>query len=103
MADQDNSTRRPQREAKKRAAAALCEQRKKKRVALSDLTNTNNNINDVVSQTEKPVSDSQKQKKKNDSKSTPVESPVTEKSEDPQLCGTYVSDIYDYLRKLEVQ
>lgn len=95
MADQDNSTRRPQREAKKRAVAALCEQRKRKRVALGDITN------DVVSETEKLVSDShshtQKKKKRNIAKS-----PVPEKLEDPQLCEPYVSDIHDYLRNLEV-
>ncbi|GAU27314.1 hypothetical protein TSUD_05400 [Trifolium subterraneum] len=112
MADQENTipTRRPQREAKIRAVAALCEQRKRKRVervenvervALGDLTN----------KSEKHVSDIHKQKKRNITKSKSVEeSPVPEnlevksevKPEDPQLCGPYVSDIYDYLRNLEV-
>ncbi|WJX09505.1 cyclin [Trifolium repens] len=105
MADQENTipTRRPQREAKIRAVAALCEQRKRKRVervervALGDLTNTS----------AKHFSDIHKQKKRNTAKSKSVEeSPVPEilevKSEDPQLCGPYVSDIYDYLRNLEV-
>jgi cyclin A len=105
MADQENiiPTRRPQREAKIRAVAALCEQRKRKRVervervALGDLTNTS----------AKHFSDIHKQKKRNIAKSKSVEeSPVPEilevKSEDPQLCGPYVSDIYDYLRNLEV-
>jgi cyclin A len=109
MADQENiiPTRRPQREAKIRAVAALCEQRKRKRVervervALGDLTNASG----------KYVSDIHKHKKRNIAKSKPVEeSPAPEnlevksvvKPEDPQLCGPYVSDIYDYLRNLEV-
>ncbi|CAJ2675377.1 putative cyclin-A3-1 [Trifolium pratense] len=110
MADQENTipTRRPQREAKTRAVAALSEQRKRKRVervervALGDVTNTS----------VKNVSDIHKQKKRNIAKSKSVEeeSPVPEnlevksevKPEDPQLCGPYVSDIYDYLRNLEV-
>lgn len=97
MADQDNSTRRPQREAKRRAVAALSEHRKRKRVALGDITN------DVVPETEKLVSDAnshnhrQKKKKRNI-----AGSPVPKKLEDPQLCEPYVTDIHDYLRNLEV-
>ncbi|XP_058725135.1 putative cyclin-A3-1 [Vicia villosa] len=96
MADQDNSTRRPQREAKKRAVAALCEQRKRKRVALGDITN------DVVSETERLVSDTHSHSHRQKKKRNTGNSPVPEKPEDPQLCEPYVSDIHDYLRNLEV-
>ncbi|CAI8612698.1 unnamed protein product [Vicia faba] len=96
MADQDNSTRRPQREAKKRAVAALCEQRKRKRVALGDITNN------VVSETEKLVSDTHSHSHRQKKKRNTAKSPVSDKSEDPQLCEPYVSDIHDYLRNLEV-
>lgn len=94
-----NPTRRPQREAKKKAVAALCEQqRKRKRVPLGEITNdVITNANDVVLPT---------QKKRNvatssNSDETPVPEKL-EKFEDPQLCETYVSDIYDYLRNMEV-
>ncbi|KAK8472992.1 hypothetical protein PHAVU_001G025700 [Phaseolus vulgaris] len=83
-----SNTTRPQREAKKRAAAAICEQlgnAKKKRVVLGDLTNVPNAVS---------VSDIPKRKRgklKN----------IDERS-DSQLCGPYGSDIYEYLCGLEV-
>ncbi|XP_061343283.1 putative cyclin-A3-1 [Gastrolobium bilobum] len=99
MAHQENCTR-PQREAKKRAAAAISELQgaaKKKRVALGDLTNLSN---DVVA----PI---QNEKKRNVGKpkptAAPAAKPMPEKSDDPQMCEPYVSDIYEYLRKLEVE
>jgi len=96
-----NPTRRPQREAKKKAVAALCEQqRKRKRVPLGEITNdfnTNANANDVVLPTQKK----QHVATSSNSDETPVPEKL-EKFEDPQLCETYVSDIYDYLRNMEV-
>jgi len=83
-----SNTTRPQREAKKRAAAAICQQlgnAKKKRVVLGDLTNVPNAVS---------VSDIPKRKRgklKN----------IDERS-DSQLCGPYGSDIYEYLCGLEV-
>ena len=121
MAHQENSTR-PQREAKKRAAAALCELHsgasKKKRVALGDLTNNLNNNTVAAPPPAKPVPGdkefNQKEEKTTRAKkrtvvkkpkpATPPEN-VDAKLEDvvdPQLCAPYVSDIYEYLRRMEV-
>jgi len=84
-----NSTAtRPQRKAKKRAAAAICQllgNAKKKRVVLGDLTNVSNAV---------AVSESPKRKK--------VKLKNVDERSDPQLCGTYRSDIYQYLFGLEV-
>ncbi|CAJ1972742.1 unnamed protein product [Sphenostylis stenocarpa] len=82
-----NATR-PQRQAKKRAAAAICEllgNAKKKRVVLGDLTNVSNDV---------AVSEIQKRKK--------VKLKKIDERSDPRLCGPYVSDIYEYLRAMEV-
>ncbi|TKY57865.1 putative cyclin-A3-1 [Spatholobus suberectus] len=104
MADTENHTR-PQREAKKRAAAAICELHgaaKKKRVVLGDLTNVSN----AVAAPEKPVSQVHKQKKQKVEKPTATVVATPEKPNerhDPQLCGPYVSDIYEYLRGMEVE
>lgn len=96
---------RPQREAKKRAAAAILELHgpsKKKRVVLGDLTNV---PNAVSAASEKRVSQIRKQKKiKLETPAEPVATPPQKQEErtDPQLCGPYVSDIYEYLRVMEV-
>ncbi|KAK7321658.1 hypothetical protein VNO77_32510 [Canavalia gladiata] len=94
MAHQENRVR-PQREAKKRAAAALCElsgAAKKKRAVLGDLTNLPN----AVVPPEKPKVKKRKVEKPTLTVITP------EKLNDPQFCGPYVSDIYEYLRRMEV-
>jgi len=89
-----------QREAKKRAAAAICQMQgtaKKKRVVLGDLTN-------VSRATAVAVSDIQPRKKiKLEKPVATVATPekVDERS-DPQLGGPYVSDIYEYLCGMEV-
>ncbi|MED6162897.1 cyclin [Stylosanthes scabra] len=128
MAHQENPTR-PQREAKKRAAAALSElQSKKKRVVLAELTNVNNSsvappqpqqpakpvpgdirFNQNVEKIKTTTTRGKKRTvgKKQKPATTPPEIVVdaTKKSEvtvDPQLCAPYASDIYDYLRQLEV-
>ncbi|XP_027332265.1 putative cyclin-A3-1 [Abrus precatorius] len=97
--NQDGSVR-PQREAKKRAAAAICELRgtaKKKRAVLGDLTNLPN----ADAPPEKTGSYTHKEKKRKLVK--PTETVITpEKLNETHLCGPYVSDIYDYLRRMEV-
>ncbi|WVY90979.1 hypothetical protein V8G54_036493 [Vigna mungo] len=99
--ENNTSTTRPQREAKKRAAAAICQMQrnaKKKRVVLGDLTNVSDAAVAVA------VSDTQQRKKIKLQKPVPtVATPekVDERS-DPQLCGSYVSDIYEYLCGMEV-
>lgn len=95
------STTRPQREAKKRAAAAICQMQgnaKKKRVVLGDLTNVSDAAVAVA------VSDTQQRKKIKLQKPVPtVATPEkVEERSDPQLCGPYVSDIYEYLCGMEV-
>ncbi|KAJ1379368.1 Cyclin-like [Sesbania bispinosa] len=97
MADQENCMPRPQRAAKKRAAAAICEMRKKKRVALGELTN----LSTVVSPPEKPSSEVHKEKRRKVGKPKPTAA-AAEKLDDAQTCGPYVSDIYEYLRGMEV-
>ncbi|CAL0322484.1 unnamed protein product [Lupinus luteus] len=125
MSDKENHAR-PQREAKKRAAAAITEQsnigtaKKKKRITLGNLTNL---------PPDKPVSGSElgdnitpKKRKRvplGELTNFPLEKPVpgseTENNRvrkkpatepdynsDPQFCAPYVSDIYEYLRKMEV-
>jgi len=96
-----NSTR-PQREAKKRAAAAICEMQgnaKKKRVVLGDLTNVSDAATAAVA-----VSETQKRKKIKLQKPVPtVDTPEkVDGRSDPQLGGPYVSDIYEYLCGMEV-
>ncbi|KAK7291076.1 hypothetical protein RIF29_05952 [Crotalaria pallida] len=103
MSDKENHVR-PQRAAKKRAAAAICElgtastAKKKKRVALAELTNF------PTLPPAKPVPGSVKKPTKS-KPSSAITKPATNfvnDNDDPQLCTPYVSDIYDYLRKLEV-
>lgn len=62
MADQENCKPRPQRQAKKKAAASICELSKKKRVPFGDLTNTNTNV--VVSPPQKPTPEIRKKNKR---------------------------------------
>ncbi|XP_062024125.1 putative cyclin-A3-1 [Rosa rugosa] len=83
--------------AKRRAAAAaLAEEQQlatKKRAVLGDLTNF---ANVVVLASKNPNSDSALKK--------PKRRAVLERdNEDPQLCGPYASDIYAYLRRMEVE
>jgi len=88
LSEDKTNTTRPQREAKKIAAAAICEllgNAKKKRVVLGDLTNVSN-----VAVSE-DIPKRKKVKLKN----------IDERS-DPQQCGPYGSDIHQYLCALEV-
>ncbi|PHT51409.1 Cyclin-A3-2 [Capsicum baccatum] len=99
MGDSENCGR-VTRLAKKRAAEAMAEQqeRPKKRVVLGEIQNFAN-----VGEVQKPKG--KKQLKRN------VKGDVTSKSDgkkelnvdDPQMCSAYVSDIYDYLRKMEIE
>ncbi|XP_017428376.1 cyclin-A3-2 isoform X3 [Vigna angularis] len=84
----NTNTTRPQSKAKKRAAAAICQllgNAKNKRVVLGDLTNVSSAV---------VVSESPKRKK--------VKLKNVDERSDPQLCGPYSSDIYQYLCGLEV-
>lgn len=117
MADSENCGR-VTRLAKKRAAEAMAPQQQqqqrpsKKRVVLGEIQNFSNvgvnQINGLESEPQKPKSKQQSKKKVKRS----VISKIVEEKElkvvvddvdDPQMCNAYVSDIYDYLRKMEVR
>lgn len=112
-AEKENCAMRVTRAAKKRAATALAELRAatKKRVVLGELTNLPN----VVVQ-EKPCSGEGTQREKKSSRirrnvrkvppttTTPSKlNDSDQKLDDPQMAEPYVSDIYEYLRNLEVR
>ncbi|KAH0988423.1 hypothetical protein GBA52_015600 [Prunus armeniaca] len=87
--------------AKRRAMAALVEEHQlatKKRAVLGDVTNL---VNVVVSDNHKSYGELRKPNcaiKKEEKKAV-----ATPDIEDPQLCGPYASDIYAYLRRMEVE
>ncbi|XP_009603340.1 putative cyclin-A3-1 [Nicotiana tabacum] len=117
MADLENCGR-VTRLAKKRAAEAMASQQQqqpsKKRVVLGEIQNFSNvgvsQIKGLDTQPKKPKSKQQQSKRK-------LKKAVTSKIvkeelnvdnvdanyDDPQMCSAYVSDIYDYLRKMEIE
>lgn len=112
MADKENSAfasaPRLTRASAKRAAAvtAVAVAAKRKRVALSELPTL---PNAVVQSHTKPKKSSHVSKRK---KPLPVREPTTapvpvpdaaDEIGDPQLCAPYASDIYSYLRSMEVE
>ena len=111
MADQENCVRLT-RMAKKRAAEAIAATvmpKKKKRVVLGELSN---NLSNVVGSDQNLLLGSLEiEKGKCRSKKKKLKKAVVKnfeddvedlKSDDPQLCSAYVSQIYDYLRQMEV-
>ncbi|KAL6216655.1 hypothetical protein ACLB2K_009876 [Fragaria x ananassa] len=85
--------------AKRRAVAALAEEQQlatKKRTVLGDLTNL---ANVVVLASKNPNLDFAIRKPTCERKRAAPE----RVNEDPQLCGPYASDIYAYLRRMEVE
>ncbi|KAL0366253.1 UNVERIFIED_CONTAM: Cyclin-A3-2 [Sesamum radiatum] len=121
MADQENCTRVTRLAAKKRAAeeAMAAKQSKKKRVVLGEIQNVVSSQDVGLSkssklggQNEKPKTKPKRNVKKGrvtakETKSLKVESDpgidVDAKYDDPQMCGAYASDIYDYLHSMEVR
>ena len=109
MADQENSVR-ITRAAKKRAAAAMAASDSlqlppnKKRVVLGELPNLSNV---AATPAAVPASGAQKQKfrpkKKAKVKAAVVAPDVGAKLDDPQMCGPYATDIYEYLHSMEVR
>ncbi|RVX00102.1 putative cyclin-A3-1 [Vitis vinifera] len=109
MADQENSVR-ITRAAKKRAAAAMAASDSlqlppnKKRVVLGELPNLSNV---AATPAAVPASGAQKQKfrakKKEKVKAAVVAPDVGAKSDDPQMCGPYATDIYEYLHSMEME
>ncbi|KAL2529608.1 Cyclin-A3-2 [Forsythia ovata] len=132
MADQENCKRVTRLAAKKRAASEAMplpsqqQKNKKKRVVLGEIQNFVPS-SDVTNRNSKQNLEKQKQKKKPNRKlKKPVEKEdasveeerekksvkgedddagidVNAKSDDPQMCGAYVSGIYEYLHQMEME
>ncbi|XP_021283658.1 putative cyclin-A3-1 [Herrania umbratica] len=119
MADQENCARVTRAAAKKRAAegAGIMEERvtNKKRVVLGELSNLSNvlSVNKVQGKENRKqqlkrkgktktrlAKPALKEKKKEAQDEKDVD--IDAKSDDPQMCGHYVSDIYEYLHQMEV-
>lgn len=129
MADQENCTRVTRLATKKRAAAEAMtsqkQQNKKKRVVLGEIQNlvapleaSNKNSKQNVEkqkQKKKPnrkvkkpveiadVSVEEEREKKNVDGEDDAGIDVNAKSDDPQMCAAYVSGIYEYLHKMEIE
>ncbi|KAJ9674301.1 hypothetical protein PVL29_023697 [Vitis rotundifolia] len=107
MADQENCVR-ITRAAKKRAAVAMAASDSlqlppnNKRVVLGELPNSSNV---AATPAAVPGSGAQKQKfrAKKKVKAAVVAPDVCAKSDDPQMCGPYATDIYEYLHRMEME
>ncbi|KAL3828893.1 hypothetical protein ACJIZ3_017695 [Penstemon smallii] len=98
MADQENCVRITRLAAKKRAAASEQETmaaQKKKRVVLGDIQNVVKN--EIEKQKIKPIRNVKKGKAKELKKEPEI------REDDPQMCGPYASDIYQYLHTMEME
>ncbi|GMY28759.1 putative cyclin-A3-1 isoform X1 [Fagus crenata] len=116
MAEQEKCVR-ITRAALKRAATTVSDPSpNKKRAVLGDLTNLSNvvvsvNSNAKITEPLKPKSKTKANAKKpltatltnTTTKDTLTKLDVDANSDDPQLCGAYASDIYDYHHKMEVE
>ncbi|KAK6939659.1 Cyclin, C-terminal domain [Dillenia turbinata] len=116
---ENNSCGRVTRLSKKRAAEAAalsqCQQLQKKRVALGELPNLSNVVtvatSDLASQKPKPKYKKKLKKSGIEEKPTLTVATTTsgvaskneigEELDDPQICASYVSDIYEYLHMME--
>ncbi|KAL7127536.1 hypothetical protein ABFS83_14G259300 [Erythranthe nasuta] len=121
MADQGNCMRVTRLAAKKRAAEAMADsdQNKRKRVVLGEIQNVLPSQDGGLSKKQKISVESEKLKSKpkrnvKKSKVGPTETkglkvvidPAIDsvaKFDDPQMCGAYVSDIYEYLHTMEME
>ena len=113
MAGQENCLR-ATRWAKKRAAEAMADSKSqqkqpatKKRVVLGELQNSSNGpaTTDLILERRNPKCRSKKVKKAVANAATTITSTTQDmnvKSEDPQMCGAYISEIYQYLHDMEV-
>lgn len=107
MTDQENCSR-VTRLAKKRAAESMAEpdsqQQPKKRVVLGELSNVSNMGPATRDLGLEPVPKPRcKTKKKAKKAAATRKQDVGEILEDPQMCAAYVSEIYEYLKEMEVQ
>ncbi|XP_057794410.1 putative cyclin-A3-1 [Salvia miltiorrhiza] len=99
MAEQENCVRVTRLAARKRAAEETLQRSTNKRVVLGEIQNVlglDGKSNGVDKKKTKPKT------KRNVRKGEKAfDSNVEEKSDDPQMCATYASDIYQYLHKME--
>lgn len=108
MADQENCARVTRLAAKKRAAEQTLQQSKNKRVVLGEiqnvLTSENLGLDGNWSGAEKKKSRAKRNVKREEcvKEDKGFDVNVEAKPDDPQMCGAYVSDIYEYLHKMEV-
>ncbi|KAL0314956.1 UNVERIFIED_CONTAM: putative cyclin-A3-1 [Sesamum angustifolium] len=124
MANQENCMRVTRQAAKKRAAEEAMQQlqpqqNKKKRVVLGEIQNVLPSGNVGLDKNQKLGFENEKQKlkPKRNVRKGKVSVKVTKntkeekdsgidlgvKSDDPQMCGAYVSDIYEYLHNMEME
>lgn len=106
MTDQENCSR-VTRLAKKRAAESMAEpdsqQQPKKRVVLGELSNVSNMGPATRDLGLEPVPKPRCRTKKKAKKAAATrKQDVGEILEDPQMCAAYVSEIYEYLKEMEV-
>ncbi|KAK9109327.1 hypothetical protein Sjap_017387 [Stephania japonica] len=108
MGEEENCVRMT-RGAKRRAMEAeetLLPPQTKKRVVLGEITNVSNSTGLVTQKPKpKPKPKPKSKKKVQVTKKAPSTRKDEEvaKSEDPQLCAPYVSDIYEYLHSMEME
>lgn len=108
MADKENCgrvTRLAKRRAEEAMAAASQQRPSKKRVVLGELKNLSANVSDPKKEQRCSKPKRKVVKEVLGVKEKMVEDPAIDidaKSDDPQMCKDYVSDIYAYLRKMEV-
>jgi cyclin A len=111
MADKENSAcasaPRLTRAAAKRAAAvsavAVAVAAKRKRVALSEIPTLPNSADHQAHSKKPRKSSSANVSKPKKTVRLPSPKPAADETGDPQLCAPYASDIYSYLRSMEVR
>ncbi|RRT52180.1 hypothetical protein B296_00017889 [Ensete ventricosum] len=113
MADKENGAPRLTRAAAKRAASAQAADpvapppAKKKRVALSELPTLSNAVPraavDPTTPPPKPKSKPKKKVEEADDEKVDIVEVAASSDDDPQMCAHYASDIYQYLKSMEVE
>lgn len=110
MADEKENCVRMTRAATKRKAsmaATIDEGRvNKKRVVLGELPNMSNlSVPNLEREIKKPRKSAARapMKQRKDTSALDPNSDIDTRSDDPQMCGPYVSSIFDYLRQMEVR
>lgn len=102
MADQENCMRVTRLASRKRAAEVemVADRSKKKRVVLGEIQN----VLSSRDQKTRVVNEKQKIKPQKKAKILKVDPAIdlNGTSDDPQMCGAYASDIYEYLHHMEV-